>query len=261
MAKKQLKLIAGPCVIEDMDILKTTADGLLGICQQLDIDLVFKSSYDKANRSSIKSYRGPGIDKGLKMLAEIKKEFSVKVLSDIHTPEQVSIANEVLDVLQIPAFLARQTDFYIEAGKLNCSINVKKGQFMSAYEMENAITKFKESGGSNISITERGTFFGYGNLVVDFRSIPIIKKFDVPYIFDATHSVQLPAARGGTSGGERQFIKTLTKGQIAAGADGIFMEVHPNVNNAKSDKETQMPLEETKEFLKEILDLFNFINN
>ena len=245
-------LIAGPCVIEDMDILKEIADELVQIKASLGIEVFFKSSFDKANRTSISSFRGPGLEKGLDMLSTIKKEYGLKILTDVHTPDQIKVCSEVIDLIQIPAFLARQTDFYIEAGKYKVALNVKKGQFMSPQDMERAITKFKDSGGVEITITERGTFFGYGNLVVDFRSLDIIKAMGVKYIFDATHSVLLPSVRDGVSGGQREFIPTLVKGQIAAGADGLFMETHPNVDKAKSDKETQFPLQKMRAFIETI---------
>ena len=250
--KNKFYLIAGPCVIEGLEMLKETAGELVKIKEKLDIEVFFKSSFDKANRTSISGFRGPGLEKGLEMLAEIKKEFGLKLLTDVHTPDQIKPCSQVIDLVQIPAFLARQTDFYIEAGKHQVALNVKKGQFMSPYDMEKAIAKFREGGGDEITITERGTFFGYGNLVVDFRSIDIIKKMGVKYTFDATHSVQLPSARGGQSGGQRQFIPTLAKAQIAAGADGLFMETHPNVSEAKSDKETQFPLQEISGFIEKI---------
>ncbi len=251
-------LIAGPCVIEGMDMLKETAEELVKIKEKLNIEVFFKSSFDKANRTSIDSFRGPGLEKGLEMLAEIKKEFELKLLTDVHIPDQIKPCSEVIDLIQIPAFLARQTDFYLEAGRYQVSLNVKKGQFMSPYDMEKVINKFKESGGKEITITERGSFFGYGNLVVDFRSIDIIKAMGVKYTFDATHSVQLPSVRGGHSGGQRQFIPTLAKAQMAAGADGLFMETHPNIDEAKSDKETQFPLKEMSAFIEKMHNYYQF---
>ena len=252
LPESQFYLIAGPCVIEDMDMLRETAAELVKIKENLNIEIFFKSSFDKANRTSIAGFRGPGLEKGLSMLAEIKKEFGLKLLTDVHTPSQIKFCSEIIDLVQIPALLARQTDFYLEAGRCQVALNVKKGQFMSPYDMEKAIAKFKESGGKEITITERGTFFGYGNLVVDFRSIDIIKALGVKYTFDATHSVQLPAAKNDSSGGERQFIPTLVKAQLAAGADGLFMETHPHVNVAKSDKETQFPLQDLAPFIEKI---------
>lgn len=258
LPQDQFYLIAGPCVIEGMEMLKETASELVNIKEKLNIEIFFKSSFDKANRTSINGFRGPGLEKGLNMLAKIKQEFGLKLLTDVHTPDQIKPCSEVIDLVQIPAFLARQTDFYVEAGKYGVALNVKKGQFMSPNEMERAIEKFKESNGEEITITERGTFFGYGNLVVDFRSIDIIKALGVKYTFDATHSVQLPAARNGHSGGKRQFIPTLVKAQMAAGADGLFMETHPNVDQAKSDKETQFPLKKLGVFIEKIYKYYQF---
>jgi 2-dehydro-3-deoxyphosphooctonate aldolase (KDO 8-P synthase) len=195
------------------------------------------------------------------MLSEIKEQFGVPVLSDIHTPEMAHAAAEILDVIQVPAFLARQTDFYLEAAKTKAVLNIKKGQFMSPYEMQNALDKFSSGGGKEAWITERGTFFGYGNLVVDFRSIKIIREMGVPYIYDATHSLQLPAARGSVSGGQREFIPSLARAQVAAGADGLFVETHPAVEQALCDRENQWPLEKMKELIEPILDIWNVIKS
>lgn len=252
-------LIAGPCVIENRDTVFKTAETLKELTEELKIPYTFKASFDKANRSSIKSFRGPGFDEGLKILDEVKKQFGIPVLSDVHTPEMIPACAEVLDVLQIPAFLARQTDFYIEAAKTGKMVNVKKGQFMSPYEMKQAVLKFKESGGEDIAVTERGTFFGYGNLVVDFRSIKIIKDLGVPYVYDATHSLQLPAGRGDSSGGQRDFIPSLAKAQIAAGADGIFMEIHPDPDGALCDRENQWPLSRTQSLLKDLKRIYETV--
>ena len=248
--KEKMLLIGGPCMMEDLDMMRVVAEKMKKLTEKYNFFYIFKSSFDKANRTSVSSVRGPGLEEGLRMMEVIKKEFELPVLTDIHTPEQVKAVADVIDVAQLPAFLARQTDFYIEAAKVNLALNVKKGQFMSPYEMETAVTKYKESGGTDIAVTERGTFFGYGNLIVDFRSIQIIKETTgVPYIFDATHSVQLPAARGQASGGQRQFIPMLINAQLAAGADGLFTELHPDVDNAKSDKETQWPLDKAEELV------------
>ncbi len=220
---------------------------------------VFKSSFDKANRSSVFSERGPGLEKGLQWLANIKKSVPIPILSDVHTPAMVEQCAEILDVIQIPAFLARQTDFYLEAAKTGKVINIKKGQFMSPYEMENVANKFVQSGGKqeNVLITERGTFFGYGNLVVDFRSVKIIRDLGLRYVYDATHSLQLPAARGDRSGGSREFLETLCLAQVAAGADGLFIETHPDVARALSDKETQYPLSDLASLLSRVVRLKN----
>ena len=229
------------------------------IAKRHSLSYVFKSSFDKANRSSIVSDRGPGLKQGLKWLKNIKDVLQIPILADVHTPEMIELCAETLDVIQIPAFLARQTDFYIEAAKTGKPINVKKGQFMSPYEMENVANKFIQSGGKkkDIAITERGTFFGYGNLVVDFRSIKIIKDMGLKYVYDATHSLQLPAARGKSSGGNREFLESLCLGQIAAGADGLFIETHPNVEKALSDRETQYPLNKLENLLTRLVNLKN----
>ena len=256
-----MKLITGPCMMESLDLLRQTAQVAKEISEELAIEVIFKSSFDKANRSSIKTERGPGLEEGLKMMECIKKEFNLRVTTDVHTPEQIDSASSVIDILQIPAFLARQTDFYIRAGKNKVAISVKKGQFMAPWEMENAIAKYRDSGGENIWLIERGTTFGYGNLVVDFRGVDIIRSMGVPYIFDATHSVQLPAARGSRSGGQREFIPSLVRAAIAAGADGLFMEIHPCPQQAKSDKETQFPLSEIKDFIKKIKLLYDFVRD
>ena len=263
-SNNRLFVVSGPCVIEDYNLLQTVCSELKEITDRLGIDFIFKASFDKANRSSIDSFRGPGLEKGLKMLQKIKQQFEVKILSDIHSVEMIQSAAEVLDILQIPAFLARQTDFYVECAKYNKVINVKKGQFMSPYEMENAVTKYKNSLSETknwqdkIWVTERGTFFGYGNLVVDFRSIQIIKEMKVTYVYDATHSLQLPSAKGSYSGGQREFLVNLAKAQISAGADGLFIESHPNVEQALSDKHTQYPLQKMNGLLTQLKKLYDF---
>lgn len=249
-------LIAGPCVIETREQVLSIASELAGISRRLSLPIVFKASYDKANRSSIHGFRGVGLEKGLEILAEARRETGLPILSDVHTPEQVAPAAKVLDAIQIPAFLARQTDLYVEAGRARIPVNIKKGQFMAPAEMENALAKFRESGGSEAALTERGTSFGYGNLVVDFRSIAQMKAFGVPYIFDATHSMQLPAARGGSSGGDRRFLPALARAQLAAGADGVFMEVHPDPSKALSDRETQWPLDQLEPLLVELAEVY-----
>lgn len=254
--KDQLFVIAGPCALENEDLPFRVADRLAAIRDKLKVPIIFKGSFDKANRSSGRSARGIGLEKGLEILSKIRSRTGMAVTSDVHTPEQVAPAGQVLDVIQLPAFLARQTDFYLEAGRTGKALNVKKGQFMSPYEMKNAVDKFREAGGGEIALTERGTTFGYGNLVVDFRSVPILQSFGVPYIYDATHSLQLPAARGDASGGERKFLPILARAQMAAGADGLFMEVHPDPANAMSDRETQWPLDRFEPLLDELRDLY-----
>jgi 2-dehydro-3-deoxyphosphooctonate aldolase (KDO 8-P synthase) len=248
-------IIAGPCVIESWEITYNTAKFLNDLARELSFSLVFKSSFDKANRSSINSFRGPGLKDGLALLAEVKSKLGVALLSDVHEEVQCQPAGEVLDVLQIPAFLCRQTDLIIAAARTGKAVNVKKGQFMAPQDMGNAVKKIADCGNPNALLTERGTTFGYNNLVVDFRSLPIMKSFGAPVVFDATHSVQLPGAGGTVSGGERQFVPTLAKAAVVAGCDGLFMEVHPNPDEAKSDGPNMVPLAFVKELISQCLQL------
>lgn len=238
-----LFLISGPCVIENRDITFEIASKLKEITSKLNIPFIFKASFDKANRTSIKSFRGPGFEKGLEILHQIKSSLNLKVISDIHTPEQAQDAAEVLDVIQIPAFLCRQTDLISAAAKTGKPLNIKKGQFLSPFECSNIIEKAKSCGAADVSITERGTTFGYNNLVVDFRSIQIIKEMGVSVIFDATHSVQLPGGGGISSSGESRFAPCLAKAAVAAGADGIFIETHPDPAKALCDGPNSIPLD------------------
>ena len=242
-------LIAGPCVIENYDITFRVASHLKKITLQLDIPFIFKASFDKANRTSLHSFRGPGFDEGLKILNTIKKELGVLVISDIHLPDQAEKAATVLDIIQIPAFLCRQTDLILAACHTGKPVNIKKGQFLSPLECRNILNKTKESGNPNICITERGSSFGYNNLVVDFRSIPIIKSLGAPVVFDATHSVQLPGGATDSSAGERQFVPTLSKAAIAAGADGLFIETHPEPEKALCDGPNSLPLDDMEDLL------------
>ena len=235
-------VIAGPCVIESESHCLSLGAALLRDCRRVGLPLVFKASFDKANRSSIQSYRGPGLKEGLRILQRVKTELGVPVLSDIHESGQIDPASRVLDVLQIPAFLCRQTDLLVSCARTGKVVNVKKGQFLSPWETRNIVEKIRSSGGSKILLTERGTSFGYQNLVVDFRSIPIMQGFGCPVIFDATHSVQRPGAAGNVSGGDREFIETLARAGIAAGADGLFVEVHENPERALSDGPNALPL-------------------
>jgi 2-dehydro-3-deoxyphosphooctonate aldolase (KDO 8-P synthase) len=230
-----LVLIAGPCVIESETKLMDAAEQIVRAAEKLRVPLVFKSSFDKANRSSASSYRGPGLADGLKLLAKVKEAFKVPVISDIHLPEQAGPAAEVLDALQIPAFLCRQTDILQAAARSGKPVNVKKGQFMSPWEMKNVINKIKEAGFDDIILTERGTSFGYNNLVVDFRSMVVMREMGYPVIFDATHSVQIPGGGGDKSSGDRQFVAPLARAAAAVGIDGIFMEVHPCPDEALCD--------------------------
>ncbi len=242
-------LIAGPCVIENYDQTLSIASHLKKVTDELEIPFFFKASFDKANRTSIHSFRGPGFDEGLKILGAIKKELNVNIISDIHLPDQAQLAAKTLDVLQIPAFLCRQTDLISAACKTGKPVNIKKGQFLSPKECNNILIKAKESGSADICITERGTSFGYNNLVVDFRSIPILHNLNAPVVFDATHSVQLPGGASNSSAGDRQYVPTLSKAAIAAGADGLFIETHPDPDKALCDGPNSLPLDQMKDLL------------
>lgn len=255
----KLTILAGPCAIESQEILDETAKGLKAITQELGINFVFKSSFDKANRSSIKSFRGPGIERGLEMLSKVKTKFDLPIVTDIHTPDQAPIAAEVADILQIPAFLCRQTDLLVAAAKTGKIVNIKKGQFLAPEQMESLIKKVEDSGNNNILVTDRGTSFGYNNLVVDFRSIPIMHAFGYPVVFDATHSVQLPGANGICSGGDRRFVPILAKAAIAAGARVLFFEIHPNPNQAKCDGPNMIALKDAKELFATCKKIFEVV--
>ena len=231
----KLTILAGPCAIESQEILDETAQGLKEITKELDINFVFKSSFDKANRSSLTSFRGPGMEKGLKMLQQVKEKYDLPIVTDIHEPAQAKEVAKVADIIQIPAFLCRQTDLLVSAGKTNKIINIKKGQFLAPEQMKSLIKKVEDAGNKNIMVTDRGTTFGYNNLVVDFRGIPIMKEFGYPVVFDATHSVQLPGANGTSSGGDRRFVPTLAKSAMASGADVLFFEIHPEPDKALCD--------------------------
>lgn len=255
-----LLLIAGPCVIESEELTLETAKELKKICSRLEIGLIFKSSFDKANRTSIDSYRGPGLEQGLSILARVKKELGLLVLSDIHEPWQAEKAGEILDVIQIPAFLARQTDLIVSAAKTGKPLHLKKGQFMSPEEMANVVAKAERAGARKILLCERGTFFGYHNLVVDFRSFQIMKELGYPVVFDATHSVQRPAGEGKKSSGERKFVPLLAKSAVAAGVDGLFMETHPEPERALCDGANMFPLKDFAELLKQLVRLRKLVN-
>jgi 2-dehydro-3-deoxyphosphooctonate aldolase (KDO 8-P synthase) len=249
---RPLVLIAGPCVIESEDTTLRHAERLLTICNGLSMPLIFKASYDKANRTSIGSFRGPGMKEGLRILAKVKQSLGLPVLSDIHSIEQIAPAAEVLDVLQIPAFLCRQTDLLIAAAKSGRVINVKKGQFLAPWDMKNVAGKLAASGNEDIILTERGVSFGYNNLVVDMRSFPIMRASGYPVVFDATHSVQLPGGQGESSGGQREFVEYLSRAAVAAGIDGIFMEVHEDPDKALCDGPNSIPLGELPLLLKRL---------
>lgn len=249
----RLTLIAGPCVIESERLCLRVAAALKRICDRLRVFYVFKASYDKANRTSAKSFRGPGLENGLAVLAKVRKEIGVPVLTDIHAEDQAQPAAEVADILQIPAFLCRQTDLIVSAIRTGKIVNLKKGQFLSPAEMGQVIEKAKRAGGERLLITERGTTFGYNNLVADMRSIPILSSFGFPVIFDATHSVQLPGAGGTQSGGQRQFAPVLARSAVAAGADGLFIETHPEPDKAMSDGPNMIPLADMAGLLSTLL--------
>jgi len=254
-------LIAGPCVIENEKVVLDTATSLADITRELGIPFIFKSSYDKANRSSITSFRGLGMKEGLAILKKVKEDVGVPVLTDIHDMHEAALVAEIVDVLQIPAFLCRQTDLLVEAAKTGRVVNVKKGQFLSPWEMGNVVKKLEESGTNKILLTERGTTFGYNNLVVDMRSFPIMREFGYPVVFDATHSVQLPGGGGTHSSGQRQFIAPLARSAAAAGCDGFFMEVHPTPETALSDGPNMVHLKDVKELLEQILRIGQIAEN
>ena len=260
-AEKQLLVIAGPCMAESKMLLEEVCGTMMEMSQAMGIRYLFKASFDKANRSSVEGSRGPGLDKGLEWLSGVKQTYGVDILTDVHTPSMIEDVAKVVDVLQIPAFLARQTDMYVEVAKTGKPLNIKKGQFMSPYEMKGAADKFFKHGGKEVLITERGTTFGYGNLVVDFRSVQIIRQMGLKYVYDATHSLQLPAAHGSHSGGQRQFVESLIRAQLAAGADGLFIETHPSPSSAQSDSQTQYPLSEMRFLLEQSVELHHFIRS
>jgi len=251
-ANRPLILIAGPCVIESESATLRHAERLMTICNGLSMPLIFKASYDKANRTSIGAFRGPGMKDGLKILAKVKESLGLPILSDIHSIEQIAPASEVLDVLQIPAFLCRQTDLLVAAARSGRVINVKKGQFLAPWDMKNVAGKLAAAGNENIILTERGASFGYNNLVVDMRSFPVMRSTGYPVVFDATHSVQLPGGQGDSSGGQREFVEYLSRAAVATGIDGIFMEVHEDPDKALCDGPNSIPLSELAVLLKKL---------
>ena len=255
--KDNLGIIAGPCVIENRDHSLEMSYAIKEVSEDVGIPIIFKSSFDKANRTSIKSFRGPGIEEGMRILSDVKTETGLKVLTDIHSPDQAGLVSDVVDIIQIPAFLSRQTDLLIAAAKTGKPINIKKGQFLAPWDVEHIVKKMEESGSQNILLTDRGTQFGYNNLVADMRAIPLMKQFGYPVIFDATHSAQLPGGSGGHSSGMRDMIPTLARAAVAAGCNGVFMEVHNNVDNAKSDAATQWPLDKLATLLIELKKIHN----
>jgi 2-dehydro-3-deoxyphosphooctonate aldolase (KDO 8-P synthase) len=254
-----LYIIAGPCVIESEDIAFYTAERLKVICSQIGLSLLFKSSYDKANRTSLSSFRGPGLDKGLQIFSDVRSRFGIPVISDVHSIDEVKPAAEVLDALQIPAFLCRQTDLILSASHTGKPVNIKKGQFLAPWDVKNIIDKFISTGNHNLFITERGASFGYNNLVVDFRGLPIMRAFGYPVIFDVTHSLQLPGGLGSSSGGQKEFAEPLARAAVAAGVDGLFMEVHPAPDKALCDGPNMIPIDAVPDFLRVMKQIHNAV--
>jgi len=244
-----LLIIAGPCVIEDKETTIYIARYLKELAQKLDVPLIFKASYDKANRTSLNSFRGPGITRGLQILEQIKSEFGLAILSDVHSINEIEDAATILDIIQIPAFLSRQTDFILEIARTGKPVNIKKGQFLAPWDIRNVVEKITSTGNNNILITERGTMYGYNNLIVDFRGIQIMQDTGYPVIFDATHSIQLPGGSGNSSGGDRKFAPALAMAAVAAGADGIFMEVHPDPDRALCDGPNSLQLDSLNDLI------------
>jgi 2-dehydro-3-deoxyphosphooctonate aldolase (KDO 8-P synthase) len=249
----RLFFIGGPCMIESRELCMRVAESAAGVCRRLGVGFIFKASFDKANRTSGAGTRGPGMEDGLAVLREVKETFDVPVLTDIHESSQAAPVAEVCDVLQIPAFLSRQTDLLLAAAATGRAVNVKKGQFLSPWDMKNVVEKLEAAGNRNILLTERGASFGYNNLVVDYRGLPVMRGFGYPVVFDATHSAQLPGGAGTASGGMREYIPALTRAAMAVGVDGLFMEVHPDPERALSDAATQWPLDRLDEILQSAL--------
>lgn len=247
-----LLLIGGPCVLESEELARCVAATMQELCDRLGLTYVFKASFDKANRTSLSSYRGPGIEEGLAILARIRQELHIPVISDIHDISQVSAASEVLDIIQIPAFLCRQTDLLVRTSKTGKPISLKKGQFVSPWDMQYAVNKIREAGTSPVMLVERGASFGYNNLVVDMRSFPVMRGFGCPVIYDATHSVQLPGGSGSSSGGQREFIGPLVRAAVGAGIDGLFMEIHPEPAKALCDGPNSIALDKVHIILEQV---------
>lgn len=251
--RQPLTLIAGPCAIENEDLTLRIAEGLKKITEELGCQLVFKASYDKANRTSVTSFRGPGMEEGLRILERVKSDFGLPVVSDVHDITQVAAAAEVLDIIQIPAFLSRQTDLLVAVGETGKVVNLKKGQFLAPWDIEHGINKIASTGNQQILLTERGASFGYNNLVTDMRSLVIMREMGYPVVFDATHSVQLPGGAGGASSGQRQFVGALSRAAAATGIDGLFWEVHENPDQALCDGPNSLPLGQVKSMLQQVL--------
>lgn len=252
---RPLVVIAGPCVIESRESALRHASFLKGVADRVGLSFIYKSSYDKANRTSLASYRGPGIEKGLEILAEVKKRIGVPVLTDIHEKEQVAPAGEVVDILQIPAFLCRQTDFVLAVARSGKAVNIKKGQFLAPWDVRNVVEKIVSTGNDQVMVTERGVCFGYNNLVSDMRSLVVMQELGYPVVLDATHSLQLPGGLGKVSGGERRFIPALARAGVAVGIDALFMEVHEDPDRALSDGPNSLPLKDVEELLKVVKEI------
>lgn len=253
------QLIAGPCVIESEEMVLSIAAQMKNITEEQGIPYTFKASFDKANRTSIHGFRGPGIERGLEILQKVKDVYGLPVCTDIHEPWQAERAAQVADILQIPAFLCRQTDLLVAAAKTGKCVNIKKAQFLAPWDMKNCLDKVRESGNNNVMLCERGTTFGYNTLVVDMTSLRVMKDFGVPVIFDATHSVQKPGGNGTSTGGNRQYVEYLAKAALAVGADGLFMETHPEPDHAKSDGPNMVPLGEMKKLLKKLIRVYDAV--
>jgi len=253
------KLIAGPCVIEGEAMVMHVAEQMKKVTETLGIPYTFKASFDKANRTSITGYRGPGIEEGMRILDKVHRELELPICTDIHEPWQAAVAAEVCDIIQIPAFLCRQTDLLVAAAKTGKCINIKKAQFLAPWDMKNCVEKVRQSGNDNIMLCERGTTFGYNTLVVDMTGLRVMKGFGVPVIFDATHSVQKPGGNGSSTGGNREFVEYLAKAAIAVGADGLFVETHPDPDNAKSDGPNMVRLDDMKTMLEKVQRIYNVL--
>ena len=253
-------LIAGPCVIESEEMVLSIAEQMKDITDRLEIPYTFKASFDKANRTSISGFRGPGIEEGLRILQKVKDTYNLPICTDIHEPWQAEKAAAVCDILQIPAFLCRQTDLLVAAAKTGKCINIKKAQFLAPWDMKNCVEKVRQSGNNNVMLCERGTTFGYNTLVVDMTGLCVMKDMGVPVIFDATHSVQKPGGNGTSTGGNRQYVEYLAKAAVSVGVDGLFMETHPDPDNAKSDGPNMVPLGEMEELLKKLQRVYEAVN-
>ena len=261
VGNSEIFLIAGPCVIESEDLVMEVAGKMKEITEKLGIKYVFKASFDKANRTSINSFIGPGLEKGLEILSRVKSKYNLPIATDIHEPWQCKEASKVIDILQIPAFLCRQTDLLIAAAETGKAVNIKKGQFLAPWDMKNVIKKFEEVGNPNIMLCERGTTFGYNNLVVDMRALLEMRKLGYPIVFDATHSVQIPGGQGETTGGNREYVYPLMRSAAAIGIDGIFAEVHPDPDNAMSDGPNMLRLDKIEEVLKSVKKFDDIVKN